>query len=161
MSRSAALLEHDADGRIAATAPTMIGGRDHVSLPQQADAERIAEFSEQTLGDRSGWTGQVSYPQSLALCVIDAIWSLSSNYDAHVLPVLARYRDLRASADADRDGASDLQAAIQDAGGSDQVAVAMKNHQRTSTRGGVLKAEAVLLAATMLAQHGIETPRSC
>ena len=97
------------------------------------------------------------YPESLALCILDSVWSLGVNYDTHVLPVLNRYRDLRSHAGS-ADTASDLAAAIDSCGGPEGFAAAVGNRQRTSTRGGVLKAEAVFRAAHLMIESGIETP---
>jgi hypothetical protein len=44
--------------------------------------KKSAEFCRQTLGEPAGSKGQVGYPDSLALCVIDSIWSLAANYDS-------------------------------------------------------------------------------
>jgi hypothetical protein len=47
-----------------------IGGRD-----QPKDVKKSADFCPQTLGEPADWKGQVGYPDLLALCVIDSIWS--------------------------------------------------------------------------------------
>jgi hypothetical protein len=46
---------------------------------------------------------------------------------------------------------------IRDCGGSESFAAEVKSRHRTSTRNGILKAEAVQRAATVLADAGIET----
>jgi len=109
------------------------------------------------LGSPTAWKSPAGYPESLALCLLDSMWSLGSNYDRHVVPVLNRYRALRGS-DVANDAASDLVAAVEGCGGPDGFAGEMRNRQLTSTRGGVLKAEAVYRAAKLMAQAGIETP---
>jgi hypothetical protein len=125
------------------------------------DAKKLADFCRQTLGEPADWKGQVGYPESLALCVIDSIWSLAANYDSHVVRVLDRYRELRrdSGADPNKDSAGDLLKTIEELGGAEAFADRLKNHQRTSTRNGALKAEAIERAAAILVDRGIETPQ--
>jgi hypothetical protein len=58
---------------------------------------------------------------------------------------------------ADRDGLTEPAAAIDRLGGPDAFAVALANQQRTSTRGGILKADAVLRCAHGLIGLGVAT----
>jgi hypothetical protein len=90
---------------------------------------------------------------------MDSIWSIGVRYQG-VLNVLTRYRELRRShrADADHDEPADLVAAVDMLGGAEAFADAVQNHQRTSARGGVLKAEAVYSACGVLAAAGLRTP---
>jgi hypothetical protein len=66
--------------------------------------------------------------------------------------VIDRYRHarVRAGGDPDTDGPAQLLALIDDAGGAEDFAELMGNRQRTSTRNGVPKAEAVRLVAEVL-----------
>lgn len=109
------------------------------------------------LGGPSTWRRPPGYPDSLALCLLDSIWSLGANYDHHVVPVLNRYREFRGG-HADRDTATDLVGAAEACGGPAAFAQVLRNRQLTSTRKGVLKAQAVMEAARMLSRAGIETP---
>jgi len=99
------------------------------------------------------------YRNSLALCVLDAIWSMGVRYTA-VEHVTSRYRDYRRGqgADPDRDSLADLLMVIDRAGSGEGLAEVLRNHQRTATRNGVLEADAVAIAARILASHGINTP---
>ncbi len=62
----------------------------------------------------------------------------------------------RISRAASADTASDLEAAIDSCGGPEGFAAAVRDRQRTSTRGRVLKAEAVFRAAHLMIESGIE-----
>src|SRR5689334_7042593 len=100
---------------------------------------------------------------SLSYCVIDAVWSISAQYDAVVAPLVRRV----AAANADRHPVVDATASLPpdplplpltillerypDAA----VLRAVTNGQRTSTRGGIEKAEAVLRYAHILTDHGV------
>jgi hypothetical protein len=93
----------------------------------------------------------------LALCVIDAIYSISANYRT-VLNVLNRYRKLRTEqgGDADQDSIDDLLRTF-DGVDPESWAGLVKNRQRTSTRSGILKSEAVFQQVHILRSHGIFT----
>lgn len=100
------------------------------------------------------------YPLSLGMCVLDAVWSLGVNYTRHVEPVLGRYASARGfqAPRAVTDSASDMATFVDRFGGGRSFADLLGNRQMTSTRGGVLKAEAVQQACSYLAREGIETP---
>ena len=110
------------------------------------------------LGDPAGWPMATTY-SSLALAVIDSLWSIGVRYTG-VRNVIARYRAFRSRAgvDADQDTPADLAAVIDGAGGPDAFAEIVANRQRTSSRNGILKAEAVRLAADVLIDAGICVP---
>ncbi|TDC41406.1 hypothetical protein [Micromonospora sp. KC213] len=124
------------------------------------DGERLAVSVREVLGSPDTWRPMPSgYPDSLALCVLDAIWSIGVRYEA-VKNVVSRYRECRRAegGNADRDGASDLLQHVRLAGGPDRFADRLRNQQRVSTRpGAVRKAEAVYQAAEALSEAGIET----
>ena len=103
------------------------------------------------LGPTDSWTPPDGYPEGLALCIIDSVWSMGVRYGG-VRRVVRRYRALRAEegGEPDVDGAGDLIVAIERTGGPDAFSAAMDNKHRTSTRSGILKAEAVLLCARAL-----------
>lgn len=110
----------------------------------QAVAAAVAGLPE------APWPG--GYPE-LGLCILDAIWSVNAKYKTTVIPVLDRYRAHRPQAE--RDDARALVRAIGSAGGPEAFAInVVKNRQRTSTRSGILKAEAVLLAAQAMIDGG-------
>ncbi len=76
-----------------------------------------------------------------------------------VVNVVGRYRALAAGQgrDADQDGPAELLASAAAIGGPEALAEALGNRQRTSTRSGILKAEAVLLTARVLADAEVQS----
>jgi hypothetical protein len=110
------------------------------------------------LEDDDGWKPAPQY-RSVALALIDAVWSMGVRYTG-VLNVLARYTAARVeqNADAKLDAPEDLLAFIEGCGSADAFAEAVNNRQRTSSRSGILKAEAVQKVAAVLASHGVSTP---
>lgn len=111
------------------------------------------------LGPASGILRPPGYPQSLGMCILDSIWSLGVNYTRHVEPVLRRYAQARAFESPKKvtDSSSDLATFIESIGGADAFATTLHNRQMTSTRGGVLKAEAVRRAADVFARAAVDT----
>lgn len=105
-----------------------------------------------------GAEAPAGYPNGLALCVIDSVQSPAVRY-ASVGNVLDRYRAYRRAQGANpgTDGVSHLLATFVELGGPDAWAARIGNRHRTSTRGGVLKAEAIRDAAATLAAEGIKT----
>lgn len=110
------------------------------------------------LGDPAIWASPEPY-ESLAVAVLDSVWSLGVLYSG-VLNVLARYRTARRAEGVDptRDTPHDLVAFIDKSGGPDAFAAVVRNRQRTSASGGILKAEAVRLAAAVLVAGDMQTP---
>jgi len=103
---------------------------------------------------------------SITLCVIDAVWSLGVNYSA-VENVVKKYCEFAKLGQfrADRhtlpprteqDSVSDLCERVERAGFEESAATIFCNRQRTSSRGGVLKAEAVYHFAKVLAERGVQ-----
>lgn len=101
------------------------------------------------------------YRDSLALCVIDSVQSTGVTYSS-VVNVVDAYRAYRRTQDGDpnTDGVPELLATFTELDGTDGWADKIGNRNRTSTRGGVLKAEAIRDAATVLAAHEIDTTAS-
>ena len=120
---------------------------------------RVAEHCRAVLGDLTVLPEPPGYPNGLALCVLDAIWSMGVRYTA-VKRVISRYREHRRSlgADPDFDSLTDLLATIDQAGSPEGFADLVGNRQRTATRSGVLKADAVGTAARMLTGQAINHP---
>lgn len=96
------------------------------------------------------------YRDGLALCVIDSVQSTGVTYSS-VENVVARYRAYRREqgGDPNRDGTPALLATFGELDGSDEWAKKIGNSNRTSTRGGVLKSEAIRDAARVLDAQGI------
>ena len=122
------------------------------------DVLALAARCRVLLGPPQGWTAPPGYPDSLALCVIDSIWSIGIRYSS-VERVVGRYRTRRAalSGDADFDGAGDLLRDFDAAGGTEPWRKAVGTRHLTSTRGGIPKAEAVRRAAEALTTSGIDS----
>lgn len=121
------------------------------------EVDRFLAHCDELLDPPATWTAPPGYPQSLALCVIDAVWSLGIRYDT-VLSVVTRYARFRGheTLTACRDGVPDLIAVFDAVGGAAEFADAIGTRQRTSTHAGApLKAEAVRLAAQALGGLGV------
>lgn len=131
-------------------------GQANAGQPPDERVRRLAAHCRAVLGDLTLLPQPPGYPGSLALSVLDAIWPMGVRYTA-VEHVISRYRKHRRSQGADpgHDGVADLLATIDHAGSGEGLADLLGNHQRTATRNGVLKADAVAIAARMLASHGI------
>lgn len=128
------------------------------TMSSDGDVARLTVQCTELLGPADTWTPPEGYPDGLGLCIIDAVWSMGVRYGG-VRRVVRRYRALRAEegADPDVDGAQDLVVAIERTGGPDCFSAVMDNRHRTSTRNGILKAEAVLLCARALVAAGVES----
>jgi hypothetical protein len=105
------------------------------------------------------------YP-SLTLCVIDAVYSINAHYNG-VLNVIARYcthcgisadwPDYQRPATSEaQQPVSDLLARMKQHGAEAFTLNVFQNQQRTSTRSGILKGEAVYQFAQALERHHIE-----
>lgn len=99
---------------------------------------------------------------SLSFCVVDAVWSIGANYDNVVVPLVREKLaaelgitepTIPASEPLPTDPLplSKLEVLTVDS------LTDMTNRQRTSTRGGVLKAEAVLLHIAVFREHKVDT----
>jgi len=105
------------------------------------------------------FTPPVGYPNGLALCIIDAVWSIGVKYGG-VVTVLNRYREwVPGGANAEVRTSAELAEDIKDVGGPDGFAdLVVKNRQRTSSTNGIPKAEAVQRCAAILRDLRILTP---
>lgn len=111
------------------------------------------------LGAPADWAAAPTY-NSVALATIDSIWSIGVRYGG-VLNVLERYRTLRRAQgrDPETDTPADLVRFIESLGGAEAFGDAVKNRQRTLSKNGILKAEAVLQQTRMLAVEGVSSPQ--
>lgn len=101
---------------------------------------------------------------SLSFAITDAVWSISADYDAVVVPLVRKKLAAKFGVDQPTMPATDPI-------GDDPVPVTLltelsveeltvlTNRQRTSTRGGILKADAVLRYARIFTDHGVTTMR--
>ncbi|MBS9533661.1 hypothetical protein KIH27_08695 [Mycobacterium sp. M1] len=105
-----------------------------------------------------GTTAPAGYREGLALCITDSVQSTGVTYSS-VEKVVNRYRAYRRDrgGDPNSDGVPELLATFDVLGGPDGWVEQIGNRNRTSTRNGVLKAEAIRDAAQALAAQGIET----
>jgi hypothetical protein len=112
---------------------------------------------DRDLGDPTGWTPVHTYPDSLAECVIDALWSERVRYST-VAEIVDRYRSYRAAqgADADTDGAAELVASF--GIGVEAWIEKIGNRQRAYSRPEApYKAELVMLGAQACVDSHIDT----
>lgn len=97
----------------------------------------------------------------LPCCVIDSVWSIGVRYDG-VRNVVRRYREFYGlDGDCPEHRISALVENIQGMGAEQFADQVVCNRQRTSTRGGILKAEAVLRFAKVLSGCGVELLGDC
>lgn len=99
---------------------------------------------------------------SLAFCIADAVWSIGAHYDKVVVPLVRKriargVRRDQPTAPANGFRAKDpLKLKDLEALGLDRL-TALTNLQKTSTRSGIPKSEAVLLHRRIFRKHGVET----
>ena len=100
---------------------------------------------------------------SIACCIVDAVYSIGVRYESTKNTVasfcryvgIERYRSARSSYDMFT--VSQLIQTIKTVGAAKSADVIFHNHQRTSTRNGILKSEAVLRFAEVLFSCWINT----
>ncbi|NHW45915.1 hypothetical protein HAV21_03255 [Paenarthrobacter sp. MSM-2-10-13] len=117
-----------------------------------AEAEQLTGVCRNIFGDESRWITADGYPHSLALSIIDSIYSTGSNYQP-VINVVNEYRAYRRAqgGDADRDGTVELLATFKEAGGSGGWAELVNNRKPAHTKANApLKAEVIRQAAEVL-----------
>ncbi len=136
-----------------------------LSTDLKEKAALIASLCDQELDLQGARLGDEYFYQSLPLCVIDSVYSIGVRYGG-VRNVVKRYcshfglQEFRNSWHQlpPRDEQEPLSALVEKMtrlGVEQFTAEIFKNRQRTSTRNGVLKAEAVLRFATVLTAHGV------
>ncbi|WP_232334086.1 hypothetical protein [Rhodococcus sp. WB1] len=98
---------------------------------------------------------------SLSLCILDAVWSIGARYHAVVVPLVRSFATEFGVASptvrADSPLGPDPLPLPTLAGLDVESLVDKTNRQRTSTRGGILKAEAVLRHVAVFVEHGVTT----
>jgi hypothetical protein len=128
------------------------------------DGDAVLAHVAAVLPDRGTWTDPAGYRQSLALCVVDAVFSLRATYAA-TTAALGRYRAVRCAsgAEPEADGLRDLVATVEASGGPVAAAGPALFGNRgyapgTARRGreGVLKSEAIYRAAVSMLDIGID-----
>lgn len=99
---------------------------------------------------------------SLAFCIVDAVWSIGAQYDKVVVPLVREKIASRLGVDQPTLPADGFRAkdplTLRQLGdlGLDEL-TELTNHQRTSTRNGILKSDAVLRHCHLFRQSCVET----
>ncbi|MBT8162617.1 MULTISPECIES: hypothetical protein [Arthrobacter] len=126
----------------------------------QAAADRLTEVCRTIFGEPSTWIEADGYPDSLALCIIDSIFSTGSHYTSvsHVVTAYRSYRRAQGG-DPDTDGTAELLATFGEVGGSTAWAeLVVDNHKPAHSKpGALLKAEVIYRAAAVLDDSGVPT----
>src|SRR5699024_12817097 len=119
-----------------------------------AEIKTLVTYCETNLGDPTVWTTPDGYPNSLALCIIDSIYSTGSHYSS-VVNVIERYKE----SGGENDGAQALTRSIKEAGGAREWATTIAHNLKpANTRPGAqLKAEIIEQAAGLMTELGIDT----
>ena len=122
------------------------GGPDHVRPIADTERPPVPPRIER-------WT-------SLSGCVLDAVWSVGADHDRVVVPLVRRVLEPAATGSllADSPSRADshpLPRLLTRFPDEQALEVAAQNRQRTSTRGGVTKADAALRYARTLVTHGV------
>lgn len=126
--------------------------------------ESLCQACEATLNLENAALSPSYYYDSLPQCVIDAVFSIGVKYTSttNVVKSYCAYYGLRVhkgchDQEGDKHTISQLIDHITSIGAEKSADVIFQNHQRTSTRNGILKAEAVLHFARVLQRYGVET----
>ena len=131
---------------------------DEVNGSGDPDVAKVVRICEGRLNPAAEWMPFEGYPGSLALCVLDAIWSINARYPI-TRGVIQRYRGQRRwQGNPDEDGLPELLAFYGAVGGVDSFIDTVGTRNRVSTQPGAMrKGEAVFLAATALRDLGVDT----
>jgi hypothetical protein len=134
-------------------------------MPVDSDASIVAEHARTVLSLEAATLSDEYRYQSLPLCVIDAVFSISARY-ASTRQVVVRYceytsqRRIRSSAELppieQQESITSFCTRREQADVGRMAELVYQNRQRTSTRSGILKSEAVLLFAQALRSFGVE-----
>ncbi len=126
--------------------------------------DSVCSVCEALLNLPSASLSPAYYYDSLPQCVIDAVFSIGVKYTSTqntVKNYCSRYglREFNTVRDnkGDTHTISQLIEHIVSEGAEKSADTIFKNHQRTSTRNGILKSEAVMRFACILQKYGIET----
>lgn len=99
---------------------------------------------------------------SLSFCIVDAVWSIGAHYDNMVVPLVRMKFAAEFGVTEPTIPASEpLPADLLPLSKLEELTVdslsGMTNRQRTSTRGGILKADAVLRHIAVFREHHVDT----
>jgi hypothetical protein len=136
----------------------------HHPLPPMSDVDRLVAYIRRTLTDLNGPPTDAAYEYaSLPLCVIDAVFSIGVRYESTertVTEFCGRYRWQRDGRGRTAEHPiSDFLVIVQpyENRWEDMADRIFRNRQRTSSRSGILKAEATFRFAKTLQHFGLET----
>lgn len=120
----------------------------------QIEVDTLVTYCRDKLGDKDLWITPAGYPSSLALCIIDSIYSTGSHYSS-VVNVIKRYRAVRGHGD----GAGALLQSFPAVGGPRVWAETVADNVKPANTkpGAPLKAEVIEQAAQLLVDHDIDT----
>jgi hypothetical protein len=128
------------------------------------EIDRLVNHIRRTLSDLNSPPSGAAYEYaSLLLCVMDAVFSIGVRYESTertVADFCARYGWQRDGRDKTKEHTTSEFLRILEPYGNrweEMANTVFRNRQRTSTRSGILKAEATYRFATALQQFGIET----
>jgi len=127
--------------------------------------ELLARFCDDRLDLKTAGLNDEYFYQSLPLCVIDSVYSIGVRYES-TRNTIARYCDYYGLRRIREDRMSFPERAMQESVGEfldklESVGIrffveqVLRNRQRTSTRSGILKGEAVLRFARCLRRYGV------
>ena len=130
-----------------------------------ADIELVAAYADRVLPLATARLGEEYFYQSLSLCVIDAVFSIGVRYGG-VRRVVARYcewaslRRVRNDYHSvplphEQESIAQFCQKAEKLGSSAMADTVFENRQRTSSRNGILKAEAVYRFAATLQSHHV------
>lgn len=130
------------------------------------ELQKIVDFLETEFDLENVELPDEYYYTCLPLCLLDAVFSIGVTYSS-TRNTVRRYCDKYGISCYDRTKReldfphtiSDLICNIEAVGAADFAATVLENEQRTSSRNGILKAQAVLDCAKVFQQNGIENLR--
>jgi hypothetical protein len=125
------------------------------------DVATVVAHARTVLGSAAEPSRPVGHPDSVALCVLHALWAADSPAgDAAAAEVLALYRELREQdwGEPDTDGVPELINQFEVLGGPARFAEALKKrYPNSSVRAGVLNTNAAAEACELLVGAGVRT----
>ena len=137
-----------------------------MGLVEKREIDQLVDFCKNTLTLEDVKLGDEFYYQSLPLCVIDAVFSIGVRYSG-VRNVVQRYckhtsqcaiRDNRDSLPviSEQQSVRDFCAFFDKKGSEIMTTKIFDNRQRTSSKNGILKSDAVLQFARVLISNGVD-----
>lgn len=134
------------------------------NLSTRSPVKQLADHIEQIALEKPILPGEYRYA-SLPLCVIDAVFSIGVRYSStqRVIERFCKHCDWVCFADTRDDrgngeySISDLITLFEETSFENMADIVFENRQRTSSKSGILKSEAVLLFCKELSAVGIET----